>query len=171
MEYDYNKTKSSGVSTDRLKKLEELMSYYGPVDENGYPEKVTKTSASYHLKEVETRRKAIVNICDCIKNDFREEYDVEKLRRARTCDLQDISFFISKAKEKALKNREPFTLTEEEETAVMFYTRKKEEEIYVNPDAEKEEFLSDEELEEAYGEESFSSLSKRYDTNYINYTS
>lgn len=164
MDYDYNH-KNFNLSVDKLKHLEELLGIYGPLNENGLPERVTSMSASYYSKEVKIRMKAIENICWYIK-EHRGEYDIEALRKETTTNLQDVSYIISRGYKKSIKLGKPFYLSESEERIVMSYRIKEKEEVYFNPD-EEEEFLSEEELESAYGEENHTSVNKRIGSNFI----
>lgn len=168
MDYDYNKNKSSDISIERLRKLKELMGIYGPLNEYGYPNKVTSINANNYSKEIETRKKAIENICDYVRNQF-AEYDVEALRNERTKVLKEVSSIIEEAKKRAKKAKKPLSLTEEEKNMVMAYAIKKQEETYyLNSDEYEsysdEEFFSAEEVLIAYGGEGPRALSKRLGT-------
>lgn len=162
MDYDYNHKKSNNLSTERLKKLEELMKIYGPLNEFGYPEKVTAISVSYYTAVLKVRVKAIENICTCIRL-LGEKWNLDALKKEKTSTLEKISVIIDNAHSRTTKNEEPFSLTDIEKETILYYSIK---EMNFNPD-EEEEFLSEEELESAYGEEDYSSVNKRLGSNFI----
>lgn len=162
MDYDYNHKKSNNLSIERLKKLEELMKIYGPLNEFGYPEKVDSTSASYYTKVLKIRSEAIENICACIRL-LGKNWDLGALKKEKTSTLEKISNIINNAHSRTTKDEEPFSLTDIEKEKILYYSIK---EMNFNP-YEEEEFLSEEELESAYGEEDYSAVNKRIGSNII----
>lgn len=161
MDYDCNHKKRNNLSVERLKKLEELMKIYGPLNEFGYPEKVTAISVSYYTAALKVRMEAIENICACIRM-LGEKWDLEALRKEKTSILEKISDIINNVHSRTT-NEETFSLTDIEKETILYYSIK---EMNFNPD-EEEEFLSEEELESAYGEEDYSSVNKRLGSNFI----
>lgn len=162
MDYDYNHKKSNNLSIERLKNLEELMKIYGPLNKFGYPEKVTDISVSYYTAVLKVRMKAIENICSCIRL-LGEKWNLDALRKEKTSTLEKISNIINNAYSRTTKNKGHFCLTGIEKERILYYSIK---EMNFNFDKE-EEFLSEEELESAYGEEDYSSVNKRLSSNFI----
>lgn len=162
MDYDYNHKKSNNLSIERLKNLEELMKIYGPLNKFGYPEKVTDISVSYYTAVLKVRMEAIENICSCIRL-LGEKWNLDALRKEKTSTLKKILDIINNARSQATKNEKSFSLTDTEKETILYYSIK---EMNFNFD-EEEEFLSEEELESAYGEENYSSVNKRLGSNFI----